>query len=364
MLYKLLLKLKQSVFLNFISLYKNRVIEDGGTLVNSTTLDNLVSTNESLIMVPSGYKAAKLYSVLPEDGSGDLTVTRNTEATYIDENGSIQISPFDTPRFDFSDNLIEPVLLTEPSSINLFFGSAILLTQNVTVTANEYTVSFYGLGTINFTGVYTGSLVGTGINDLVSLTFTPIAGSLICTVIGDVTNGQIELGDYASSRIITLGTSMLRAAEIISGAGDVNTFNTQEGVIYLKVKLPQTLISKNMTINIGDASNRITLEWMIDGGFRAWVRFNNEGLYVQSIAYDFYSNYSEIAFIWDNLSKIMELYIDGVSLGTKSFTAEPTTNFNDLSFNILESYNFYGKIKELKVYKSILEAEINLPYLI
>jgi len=32
----------------------------------------------SLIVTPNGFKASKLYSVIPSDGSGDLTVTRTT----------------------------------------------------------------------------------------------------------------------------------------------------------------------------------------------------------------------------------------------------------------------------------------------
>ena len=30
----------------------------------------------SIAMIPSGYKASKLYSVLPTDGTGDFTTTR------------------------------------------------------------------------------------------------------------------------------------------------------------------------------------------------------------------------------------------------------------------------------------------------
>jgi hypothetical protein len=45
----------------------------------------------SLIVTPNAFKASKLYSIKPTDGSGDLTVTRATTATRVDENGLIEI---------------------------------------------------------------------------------------------------------------------------------------------------------------------------------------------------------------------------------------------------------------------------------
>jgi hypothetical protein len=33
----------------------------------------------SLVMIPSGYKTSKVYSVKPTDGTGDLTFTRSND---------------------------------------------------------------------------------------------------------------------------------------------------------------------------------------------------------------------------------------------------------------------------------------------
>ena len=43
-----------------------------------------------LALIPSGVKAGKLYSVLPTNGDGDFTTTRNTVATRVNENGLIE----------------------------------------------------------------------------------------------------------------------------------------------------------------------------------------------------------------------------------------------------------------------------------
>jgi hypothetical protein len=44
----------------------------------------------SLVMIPSGYKNGKVYSVKPTDGAGDLTFTRASDATRVASNGLIE----------------------------------------------------------------------------------------------------------------------------------------------------------------------------------------------------------------------------------------------------------------------------------
>jgi hypothetical protein len=74
-------------------------------------------------------------------------------------------------------------------------GSDTLATQTVAVTAQERTLSFRGTGTVTLSGASTaGPLVGTGADDIVSLTFTPTAGSLTLTVSGTVNDAMLELG--------------------------------------------------------------------------------------------------------------------------------------------------------------------------
>ena len=44
----------------------------------------------SLVTIPSGYKDGKVYSVKPTSGAGDLTFTRNSNATRVDANGLVE----------------------------------------------------------------------------------------------------------------------------------------------------------------------------------------------------------------------------------------------------------------------------------
>jgi hypothetical protein len=72
----------------------------------------------TLALIPTGYKAGKLYSVLPESGVGDFTVVRATEATRVNEEGLIETMGANVPRLDYSGGGC-PVLLTEPQRTNL-----------------------------------------------------------------------------------------------------------------------------------------------------------------------------------------------------------------------------------------------------
>jgi hypothetical protein len=113
------------------------------------------------------------------------------------------------PRVDYSLGSC-PNILVESQRTNLVFPSDTLTTQTRTVTAVAHTLSFYGTGTVTLSGVATGTLVGTGVNNRVTLTFTPTAGSLILTVVGSVTMGQLETGAYATSYIPTTSTTVTR----------------------------------------------------------------------------------------------------------------------------------------------------------
>lgn len=96
----------------------------------------------SITMIPSGYKAEKVYSVLPTNGDGDFTFDRTTTATRVNKNGLIEQVSTDVPRLDYSDGSC-PSLLLEPSSTNLALYSEDFSEGwnkfNSTVTTNQTT---------------------------------------------------------------------------------------------------------------------------------------------------------------------------------------------------------------------------------
>ena len=96
----------------------------------------------SITMIPSGYKAQKVYSVLPTNGDGDFTFDRNNAGSRVNKNGLIEQVATDIPRLDYSDGSC-PSLLLEPASTNLAEYSEDFSQgwnkNNSTVTTNQTT---------------------------------------------------------------------------------------------------------------------------------------------------------------------------------------------------------------------------------
>jgi hypothetical protein len=166
------------------------------------------------------------------------------------------------PRFDYDPETLAPKgLLIEEQRTNLVLNSDTISTQSVTVTAQAYTLSFYGTGTITLSGTSTGSLVGTGAYpSRVSLTFTPTAGTLTLTVTGSVRYAQLEAGAFPTSYIPTTSATVTRAADNASmvGSNFSSWYNQSAGTIYSQWVLGGDNISANVyNINDTTATNYI-----------------------------------------------------------------------------------------------------------
>ena len=73
----------------------------------------------TLALIPTAFKAGKLYSVLPSDGSGDFDVSRNGAATYLGQDGLIKTALANEPRFEYNPDVSFKGVLVEPVSTNL-----------------------------------------------------------------------------------------------------------------------------------------------------------------------------------------------------------------------------------------------------
>ena len=94
----------------------------------------------SLVVVPSGYKASKVYAQKPLTTDGQLAFTRSTTATRVNSAGLIEASAINVPRLDYLGSTC-PKLLLEPSRTNLTlqssaFDNAAWTKSNSTITAN------------------------------------------------------------------------------------------------------------------------------------------------------------------------------------------------------------------------------------
>jgi hypothetical protein len=194
------------------------------------------------------------------------------------------------PRFDYDPKTLAPKgLLIEEQRTNLVLNSDTISTQSVTVTAQAYTLSFYGTGTITLSGTSTGSLVGTGAYpNRVSLPFTPTAGTLTLTVTGSVRYAQLEAGAFPTSYTPTTSATVTRAADNASmvGSNFSSWYNQSAGTIYAKADVFSA--SNNVQIiQISDGTNNnrnqlfgeinAAISWysMVGGTNTMWISAGN-----------------------------------------------------------------------------------------
>jgi hypothetical protein len=83
---------------------------------------NLIDS-ASLVVTPNGYKASKLYSIVPTNGTGDMSFTRaGNTATRVNASGLIEVVNANIPRLDYLDSTCPKVLL-EPQRTNVILQS-------------------------------------------------------------------------------------------------------------------------------------------------------------------------------------------------------------------------------------------------
>lgn len=237
-----------------------------------------------------------------------ITFTRSTTATFVGSDGLIQSSAINAPRFDYDPvSLALRGLLIEEQRINLMLNSDILgtnlSTQSVTVTAQSYTISFYGTGTITLSGAAIQVVTGTGAYpSRRTLTFTPTAGVLVCTVVGTVQYAQLEAGAFATSFIPTAASTVTRAADVavMTGTNFSSWYNQSEGTMVASWLTTSVVVPTALGIfgvSDGSSNERIQIRRVpatnetnfivVDGGV---VQYNNSvaassGVNISALAY-------------------------------------------------------------------------------
>lgn len=94
----------------------------------------------SLVVIPSGYKEDTVYSVVPSDGSGDLSFTRASNGTRINSSGLVEVCPWNMLQYseDLSNVYWQKNLVTITSNTTV--------APNGTTTADTLTNSSTGYG--------------------------------------------------------------------------------------------------------------------------------------------------------------------------------------------------------------------------
>ena len=311
-----------------ISSFIQRVEQDGGTFEAQECFSN-PPEDAFLSLTANAYKAGKLYSFKPFDGSGDFNVVRNTIATRVNQNGIIETVATNVPRLDYSNSEC-PVILVEPQRTNLVFPSAVATTQTRTVTAVAHTLSFYGTGTVTLSGVAVSTLNGTGVNNRVMLTFTPTAGSLTLTVSGDVRDWQLEAGANATSLIITSGGMVTRNADIITCT------IADEGIQLKMTREDNVVVYDTLTSNYQIPNGR----WKsIVGAPRVEHLFEYNSTTSLNLGIQTLDGSPVTAEWGDGTSSVINSSLDGVTRVTKNFTVAQRGTVRLITTSVITAWN-------------------------
>jgi hypothetical protein len=105
---------------------EQRVIADSGTLVDRNNTVNsipyvLLKNRPSIVVTPSAFKEALLYSIVGNTSNTDLTVSRASTRTRVNENGLIEAVPINVPAIDWSSG--KPAISIEPQRTNFVTNS-------------------------------------------------------------------------------------------------------------------------------------------------------------------------------------------------------------------------------------------------
>ena len=320
-------------------------------------------TQASLVLTPTSYKANKLYSVVPSSGNGDMTTTRATTATRVNSSGLVENVATGIPRVDYTNGVAN--ILLEPQRTNRLLNSATVVTQTISTTGVACTVSFYGTGTITLSGTFSGSLVGTGALNRVSLTFTPTAGSLVLTVSGTCTNGQLETGSYATSYIPTVASTVTRNLDDISKTGvSTDILNPSEGTFYVEIAaLTNDLTARIISLNDGTDYNNIQIQFSSASNIIRLDTYGQTGVgtttnFRSAVTVSNTTTFHKCLIKWGAGGVFG--YVDGVkytlgyATGTIGGSGIPTA-LNRIDFRQHWGGNpFYGKCKGMQIYKTAL----------
>jgi hypothetical protein len=165
---------------------------------------------------------------------------------------------------------------------------------------------------------------------------------------------QAEAGSYATSYIPTSGSTATRSAETCNNAGDVNTFNDSEGVLFAEI----SALANDGTNRIFGISNNSNFNESIllrysNNSNEIIAQVRKGGVYEFSMNHTLTDStlFSKVAFKYKQND--FSLFVNGFEVGT-SPTGDIITGLDTLSLSYIGGNQFYGNIKQIQYFPTAL----------
>jgi hypothetical protein len=145
------------------------------------------------------------------------------------------------------------------------------------------------------------------------------------------------------------GSITTRVAETANGAGDANTFNDSEGVLFAEISaLANDGTFRFISLSDGTSSNRVSLFFSTSNTLNASVNgISSIGGFVGI------QNNNKVAFKYK--SGDYALWVNGIEVATSTATTGNHSNLNRLNFDFGQgSDDFYGNTKQIQYFDTAL----------
>jgi len=349
---------------DFITLNDELVLSRYGeqAKINEPTLS---ITSEDYFRDISLYKSA-----IPSRTPIDLDFIRIGNGTYIDKLKTMQTLGSARIRIDYATN--RKGILLEADATNLLVNSETFATENFTTLAQDYTISFYGTGTITLSGTSTEVLVGVDNKTKVIKTFTATAGTLTITPSGVVNTPQLEAGVLGSSYIPTTAGALSRNEDQLE-LEDVtivqNLFESEDSfafvIDFFNYNNEYNATSTVFTIDDNTSSNKIELRYLNTGALNLATNVAGD-----NNSNSFYSTpvNGRLKIGVSYLDGIATIYANGVIVGTVTSTSSKwSALLNSIRFGkgrstssnwsgVMYAFDFYKEATDLSI-----ETQNSLP---
>jgi len=177
---------------------------------------------------------------------------------------------------------------------------------------------------------------------------------------GDGTSGiyiwgaQFTASSHISSYIPNhSGGTITRAADVCGGAGDVNTFNSTEGVLYVEIaSLVGDEAVGQMSVSNGSDNENVKILWLNANKIRLEVKTVSGTNFVKDINVERNGDFYKLAIQYK--SNDYKVYVNGISQAVSQVASTPN-GLNKLNFNRGDGGSvFYGNVKQVLTFNTAL----------